>query len=262
MDLEVARAVAAVVFVSDLEEPELLPEDAHHLVGVLRLRVGCRVVAADGSGAYRLCVLGEGPDAQRHGRPSRAGSPPLLPAGPLLHEPRPRREIAVGFALGKGERPEWAVQKLTELGVDHILLVAAARSVVRPDREAMERRHERLRRVAREAATQCRRLRLPAISGPIPLERALSSAPPLVALAAPGAGPVDAAVSSIFVGPEGGFTADELELAPHVVGLPGYVLRTETAAVAAGVLLAACRPTPGAIENSPSETHLPRSVVS
>lgn len=88
---------------------------------------------------------------------------------------------------------------------------------------------------------QCRRLRLPVIAGPLSLAQAIDVAPGLVALAEPGAAPIDASVSSVFVGPEGGFVPDELGLAPLLVGLPGYVLRTETAAVVAGALLAAYR---------------------
>lgn len=106
---------------------------------------------------------------------------------------------------------------------------------------------------------QSRRLRLPAISGPIPLAEALISAPRVVAFAEPGAPSIGADVSSVFVGPEGGFTSEELVLAPHLVGLPGYVLRTETAAVAAGVLLAASGLTPARPrKNSPNETLPPR----
>lgn len=262
MDFDVARSASAVVFVADVDAPVLGPEDAHHLVDVLRLRAGSSVLAANGNGAYRDCTLTESEKTARDRPDSRAARASLLAAGPVLHEPSRGRTIAVGLALGKGERPEWAVQKLTELGIDQILFVDTARSVVRPDRQAMERRSERLRRVAREAAMQCRRLRLPEISGPVPLAQALALAPGTVALAEPGARPVDAAISSVIVGPEGGFTPEELALAPRVVGLPGYVLRTETAAVVAGVLLAASRLTPGAgMENSPNEAFSPLSVV-
>ena len=106
---------------------------------------------------------------------------------------------------------------------------------------------------------QSRRLWLPTICGPIPLAEALISAPPPVAFAEPGAPPVAGVVSSVFVGPEGGFTPEELALAPLLVGLPGYVLRTETAAVAAGVMLAASGLTPAfSRKNSPNEALPPR----
>jgi 16S rRNA (uracil1498-N3)-methyltransferase len=255
VDLEVARRFAAVVFVEDLDAPRLTSDDAHHLVDVLRLRAGSALIAADGAGAYRACTLTEVEKSSRGNRASRAVVAELRPHGPVLNAPRPDRAIAVGLALGKNERPEWAVQKLTELGVDQILLLEAARGVVRPDDDAMERRLARLRRVAREAAMQCRRLRLPVITGPTPLSEAVASAPRPVALAEPGAAPIDASVASVLVGPEGGFTPGELALAPRLVGLPGYVLRTETAAVVAGALLAAYGAPPGSgSRNSPTET--------
>ncbi len=219
----------------------LTPDDAHHLIDVLRLRAGSKVLAADGDGVYRSCTLSEVEKVSRGGRGSRAALARLRPDGAARRAGRRDRQIGVGLCLGKGERPEWAVQKLTELGVDEILLLDSARGVVRPDDQAMERRLARLRRVAREAAMQCRRLRLPVIAGPLSLAQAIDVAPGLVALAEPGAAPIDASVSSVFVGPEGGFVPDELGLAPLLVGLPGYVLRTETAAVVAGALLAAYR---------------------
>ncbi len=257
MTFDVARAAAAVVFVADIDAPELSPEDAHHLIEVLRLRAGESVVAASGDGAYRGCtveIAGKTPSYK-----SRGAVAQLVPVGEVLHEPPRGRDVAVGLALGKGVRPEWAVQKLTELGIDQILFLETSRGVVRPDHSTIEHRKERLRRVAREAAMQSRRLRLPAISGPIPLAEALISAPRVVAFAEPGAPSIGADVSSVFVGPEGGFTSEELVLAPHLVGLPGYVLRTETAAVAAGVLLAASGLTPARPrKNSPNETLPPR----
>jgi 16S rRNA (uracil1498-N3)-methyltransferase len=240
VELDDARDYDAVVFVADLEAPLLTPDDAHHLVDVLRLRAGSKVLAADGDGAYRACTLTE-IDRMARARLSRAARVRLRPEGETRHERRQDRDVGVGLCLGKGERPEWAVQKLTELGVDQILLLLSARGVVRPDKEAVERRLARLRRVAREAAMQCRRVRLPVIEGPMPLSQAIGSAPRPVAFAEPGAAPMDGSVSSVLVGPEGGFTPEELGLAPLVVGLPGYVLRTETAAVVAGALLAADR---------------------
>jgi 16S rRNA (uracil1498-N3)-methyltransferase len=262
VDFFVAPDAAAVVFVTDVDAPVLAPDDAHHLLNVLRLAVGASVLAAEGGGAYRVCELRLAGGKSRSDRAARAEKALLSPAGPVHQAPSPGRKVAVGLALGKGERPEWAVQKLTELGVDQIVLLETARGVVRPAGEAMERRRERLRRVAREAAMQSRRLRLPEISGPLPLAEALTSAPAPVALAEIGGRPLDASIASVFVGPEGGFTGKELEAAPHIVGLPGYVLRTETAAVAAGVLLAACRHIPGTgVENSPIETFSPLSVV-
>src|SRR5205085_7647176 len=93
-------------------------------------------------------------------RPFRFG-PPLEPVGPALHEPAPSPVITVAFALTKGERPEWVVQKLTEVGVDRIVPFVAGRSVVRWDEGKKASEVERWRRIAREAAMQSRRVWLP-----------------------------------------------------------------------------------------------------
>jgi 16S rRNA (uracil1498-N3)-methyltransferase len=158
-----------------------------------------------------------------------------------LTSPPPDPPLSVGFALHKGERPEWAVQKLTELGIDRIITFTTARTVIRLDDAGIARRGERLRRVARDAAAQCRRLRLPRIDDPLPYETLLAGEDSAIAVAEPGAPPLVAGTTCVLVGPEGGFTEDELTRAPTLVGLADTVLRTETAAVTAGVLLVALR---------------------
>ena len=89
----------------------------------------------------------------------------------------PSGESKTGFAPVKGDRPEWTVQKLTELGVDRIVPLRAARSVVRWDGERGAAAVERLRRVAREAAMQSRRCRLPEVTEmtSVPIERILKT---------------------------------------------------------------------------------------
>ncbi len=62
-----------------------------------------------------------------------------------------------------------------------------------------------------------------------------------LALAVPGGAPVSLSAPTVLVGPEGGWTDEELAAVPEHVGLGPYVLRAETAALAAGVLLAALR---------------------
>ncbi|MGH9306176.1 MAG: 16S rRNA (uracil(1498)-N(3))-methyltransferase, partial [Acidimicrobiales bacterium] len=114
----------AHVRVADLDRPELSAEDAHHLESVLRLGSGRLVSATDGVGRWRLCVF----------CPSRPPRPPRLdPDGPIMTEPAPSYPVTVAVALTKADKPEWAVQRLTEAGVDRILLFEAARSVVRWD---------------------------------------------------------------------------------------------------------------------------------
>ena len=150
---------------------------------------------------------------------------------------RPHPQVTVAFALVKGSRPEWAVQKLTELGVDRIVPLVAARSVVR--REEGSGHFARLRRVAREAAVQSRRLWLPVVDDVARFE--LVAAGPGAALAHPGGRPPSLDHPLLLVGPEGGWDDAELDLGLPRVGLGPQVLRTETAAVVAGTLLCALR---------------------
>ena len=194
-------------------------------------------MAADGEGGYVPCLLGISSGSS----PPRRGSAPvrLEPQGDVSSLDPPVRPIAVGFALHKGERPDWAVQKLTELGIDRLLLLISERTVVRPADGSQ--RSARLAKVARQAAAQSRRVRLPSIEGPFSYDEALEHAPVKVAVADPGAPPIATGTSSVLVGPEGGFTPGELERATSLVGLAETILRTETAAVAAGVLLSGLR---------------------
>jgi len=232
-------AASAMVFVEDPGAPVLTSGDAHHLLGVLRLRVGELVVASDGAGSWTPCRLAGSPSG-RGSRGIDVGSLLELDGRPVT-QPRLRPEITVAFAPTKGDRPEWVTQKLTELGVDRIVPIRSARSVVRWHGERGDRAVERLRRVAREAAAQCRRPWLPEITAVTPLDgiAALVGARPL--LARPGGGRPSLDHPVLAVGPEGGWDDDELARFGVGVGLGPTVLRAETAAVAAATVLCGIR---------------------
>lgn len=219
------RTSAAHVVVDDVEHPELEGDDHHHLGRVLRLRAGDAITLGDGRGSWR--------EARWTGttRPD--------PTSTTVRVERPAPLLTVAFAPTKADRPEWVVQKLTELGIDRVVPVLTARSVVRWDGDRAARQVERWRRISREAACQSRQLFLPLIE-PV-TELASLVAREAVRFAEPGAALPVADPSPVMVGPEGGFTAEELAWASDTVGLPGGVLRAETAALAAGVLLAADR---------------------
>jgi 16S rRNA (uracil1498-N3)-methyltransferase len=222
---QAARRAAAHVIVAELEAPELDDADRHHLGSVLRLRPDEVVSATDGRGGWRPCRVGAGGG--------------LVPEGDIVRTRRPQPPITVGFAPVKGDRPEWAVQKLTEVGVDRIVVLVAERSVVRWEGERGSRHLDRLRAVAHQAAMQSRQLWWPEVIG---LEAARTwAARPGVALAAPGGAPPHLDHPTVLVGPEGGWTVAEMEAASTTVDLGPGVLRTESAAVAAGVLLTALR---------------------
>ena len=149
--------------------------------------------------------------------------------------------MTVGFALTKVEWPEWVVQKLTAAGVDRLVRLLAARSVGRLGEQAVGGRVERWRRVAREAAMQSRRTTLPVIEEPVPVAESVAGLGAGVALAEPGGDPPSLERPAVLVGPEGGWSSEELALGPALVDLGPTVLRAETAAVAAAVLLGALR---------------------
>ena len=184
---------------------ELARDDGHHLQRVRRVRAGESITAADGYGRWRAFVVDT----------ASAGTVRLVATSAIVHEPSLAPRLAVAFALTKGTKPELAVQKLTELGVDRIVVVNAARSVARWDAVRAGAAMDRLQRVAREAGAQCRRARLPVVDGPVaPFE--LTEHPGLVVAdvagdAAPRTWPRPRRVEwLVAVGPEGGFDDSEL----------------------------------------------------
>jgi 16S rRNA (uracil1498-N3)-methyltransferase len=238
------READVLCFVEDLDAPMLTSDDAHHLCNVLRLQTGATIAVADGAGSFRLCALSAGPtrpggnEAPEHPTVAkrRVREVSLEPSGAITcfrNEP----PLTVAFALTKGDRPEWTVQKLTELGIDSIRPIITERTVVRLDDDAAKRRGDRFRRIAREAASQCRRPKLPDVADPVSFFELLSCHRGAVVLAEPGGPPIAPTATFVAVGPEGGWSPAELESGCSLVGLGQTVLRSETAAIAAGVLL-------------------------
>ena len=210
------RTSAAHVFVASLDDPQPESDDAHHVFRVLRLRDGEVVTVSDGRGGWRPTVVASGV---------------LLPSGDVVRDEAPPQGC-VAAAIPKGDRCEWMVQKLTELGVREIVLLHCDRGVVRWDGDRGVKQLARMRRVAREASMQSRRVWLPEVTGPVTF--ADVAARPGTVLAEPdGDAHVDPAC--IVIGPEGGFSAAELDLGLPQLRLARTVLRVETAAVVAAV---------------------------
>ncbi len=218
-------ASAAHVFVADLGAPVLGDDDRHHLLKVLRIRAGEPVTVSDGRGAWRACRMGAG------------GS--LEPDSEVVSTPAPPYDITVAFVPPKGDRPELIVQKLTEIGVDRIVVMRSDHGVVRWDDERAAKQLVRLRRIMTEAAMQSRRSRLPVLDGPKPFEEVATT--PFAVLAAPGGDPVTSAARTFLVGPEGGWSDAELRRPLSRVGLGETVLRAETAALVSCALAVSVR---------------------
>src|SRR4051812_8230368 len=198
-------AATAHVFAERLDDRITVDgDDGHHLQRARRVRVGEHVTVADGYGRWRAYAVAR----------SAGGAVELEAGTPVAHQPPLTPGLTVACALTKGQKPELAVQKLTELGVDRIMLVEAARSVVHWDDAKVAAAFTRLERVAREAATQSRRARIPVVDGLVATAE-LQRFSGLVVAAVDGVAASEISAPPdgewvVAVGPEGGFDADEL----------------------------------------------------
>lgn len=214
---------------------DLSEAEAHHLHTVLRLRNGARLHAADGVAASAPATLDGGQVCLL------ADAVEVAPDRPVL---------AVAQALGKGRKVDEVVRTSTELGADEITVVAASRSISRLDGPKAERALDRWRAVARAASEQSRRVVRPVVRGPATTMAATERAGSLL-IAHPGGTALPGVLGAVgatdrltlLVGPEGGWSDDELEdlvaAGGQVVGLGPTVLRTEHAAAAGLAVLGA-----------------------
>lgn len=230
MDRSALRSASAHLLVGpgelDADEPFEPPDDvAHHLGRVLRLRSGETVGMTDGAARWRLAtVIVDSPRSIR-----------LDPASPVRVETGRPSPITIASAIPKGDRLDWLVQKVAELGVDRLVLLDCERSVVRWDGERAARSLARLRRIAEEALRQSRGVQMLTIEGPVPATEVL----PVAAVAEPGGRPLRRDDTVVAVGPEGGWSDAELAVAADRLDLGPTVLRTETAAVTVAALCVA-----------------------
>lgn len=222
-------------------EPEVVLEgpEAHHLGRVLRAGPGTRVELFDGAGSWAQAeVVNVG---------KRDVELRLITA--VMRDPDPRWEVTLAVAPPKGERFRWLVEKATELGVDRIVPLRTQRTVVEPGVNKLDK----LRQVALEACKQSRRNRLPRIDDLVSLEDwlhqsgnafhrryygdqhggSLTAEPPFVERGT--------CAAMAMIGPEGGFTPQEMEKLDAIgvvpISLSSQVLRIETAAIAFAVVL-------------------------
>ena len=129
--------------------------------------------------------------------------------------------------MPKGTKMELILQKLTEIGVDEIVLVQAKRSVTKIDNKKEDKKIERWERIIYEAAKQSKRAKIPKLTGVLTFKEAIKDS--------------SANTIGIFVGPEGGFEEEEIEkiqeIDGKVVSLGPRILRTETASVVASSIV-------------------------
>ena len=231
---------------------ELPAAEAHHLVRVLRARVGDPVTLFDGRGAAWEASLS-------------AIEPRRAVAQVHVREevPAPAQALALTLALVKGKAFDEIVRQATQLGVSAIRPVVTARCEVKLAGDRASSKLDHWRAVAVEACKQSGNLRLPELLESLPLAEAVklpaalrlvaSLEPETVPLAqllreaAPEAGqaPASAGPWEIAIGPEGDFSPDEYALLRQSgyrpVALARHVLRAETAALYALSVMDAAR---------------------
>lgn len=208
---------------------------AHYLANVMRLSEGDTVRVFNGdAGEWRAIAM----------KISRKSI--TLETLVQTRPPAPEPDAWLCFALLKRQKTDMVVEKATELGVSVIQPIITART------NADHVNLGRLRAIAIEAAEQCERLHVPEIRSPMPVMKLMANWParPLFVaderrtspLLGPSCGP-----SAVMIGPEGGFTDQELEAIARTplitrVSLGCRILRAETAAIAGLALHLAALP--------------------
>ncbi|UNC93238.1 16S rRNA (uracil(1498)-N(3))-methyltransferase [Candidatus Contubernalis alkaliaceticus] len=214
-------------------------EPVKHISRVLRMRIKDPLIIADGQGNSYLCEINE------------IGREQVLASikEKLIKRKETFLDLVLCQALTKGEKMDFIIQKSTELGVKKIIPFTAERSVVRISVDKARDRVNRWQKIAKGAAEQSHRDRIPEVGAITSLESIL--------MENQDTGPVlflweqeekrglkevlkenpDIKKVLLLVGPEGGFTLQEAELALSQgavsVSLGPRILRTETAAAAA-----------------------------
>lgn len=220
-------------------------EDARHISRVMRGKPGDKVIASDGTGREAVVEISAlGPDEV---------TAEIVELLSQTNEPWIKVDIAQ--SLPKGDKMETVIQKCTEIGAVSVIPFLSERTIVQYDERKEEKRIARWAKIAKEAAEQAHRSMIPAIRQPLKWKALLSlfGGYDLVCICYeqehgnqlrdvlyPFAAGLDREASYkvlVVIGPEGGFTEQEVQEAEaagaHSVGLGKRILRTETAGMAA-----------------------------
>ena len=218
-------------------------DQAHQMRRVLRLRPGERVLALDGQGWQYDVLLEDVSNSRVTG----------LVAAQTAATGEPRVRLTLFQSLLQRDKFEWVLQKGTEIGVAEFVPMITRRSLVRDADDVGANKLERWRRIIKEAAEQSGRGVLPRLTAPIPFDAcvpetmihdrgliAWEQEPERTVRHVLG-GLRDVEAVALFIGPEGGFEAAEIEEAMSYGTLPvtlgRRILRTETAAVVGAALV-------------------------
>lgn len=220
-------------------------EEAHHIIRVLRLGHGDLVSISDGKSEESVGVISEVDT-----RSTKIKIRVLYKN--KFEETKPTITLLQG--LPKGEKFDWIIQKCTEIGVSRIVPIITQRTVVNIAPAKLEHRMMRWKKIAEEAAKQSMRMDIPEIVELLTFDEALKEIDRHHLSIIPWEQERDISLKkvlkdidqsitkvAVFIGPEGGFSPDEAEMArTHgavPVSLGPRILRTETAAIAACSIL-------------------------
>lgn len=211
------------------------PDDARKLTAVLRKRSGDRVQVVDSGGAAFAATL------EIEGREVAATLAEPLDRGSV----EPALRITIAQAVPKGHKMDLVVEKATELGAHAIVPVRSARVI---GHETSPAKVERWRRIAKSAAQQSGRVRVPEVTDVHDWDALLATFPRYDRVYVPWELAEPAPLRDVFdrelvgangvlvaIGPEGGFAAEEIDRArgagASAISLGRRILRTETAAL-------------------------------
>ena len=214
--------------------------EAHHIKNVLRLKPGDTIKLFDGTGFEYGAVIKEMSAAEVKVE-IRSRVRATLGSGV---------QIMVAQAFLKEKKMDELVRKLCELGVARWIPFFSRRAIARPDANRLAGRSRRWHRIAAEALKQCRRPNLPEIATALSFDEVLDFSKTCdlsIVFWENEAAPLRSSIESdekhpvkkilLMLGPEGGFTQQEVEMAKHsgfvVAGLGPRILRAETATLAA-----------------------------
>ena len=218
--------------------------EAHHIKNVLRLKPGDTIKLFDGTGFEYGAVIKEMSAAEVKVE-IRSRVRATLGSGV---------QIMVAQAFLKEKKMDELVRKLCELGVAKWIPFFSRRAIARPDANRLAGRSRRWHRIAAEALKQCRRPNLPEIATALSFDEVLDFSKTCdlsIVFWENEAAPLRSSIESdekhpvkkilLMLGPEGGFTQQEVEMAKHsgfiVAGLGPRILRAETATLAAVTLI-------------------------
>jgi 16S rRNA (uracil1498-N3)-methyltransferase len=214
----------------------LAPTQAHHLRDVLRLTVDSTVDLFDDAGSTATAVI------------IKIDAASVVVRVDQIDHHQSDQTVTLAVAVPKGERADWMVEKLSELGVWRFVPLTTDRGVVRP---GGINKLDRWKRLAIESAKQSRRPGIMKIEPLISMQEALALADTCwYCSTATGTTPIASTLKAhppppglwIFVGPEGGWSDGELKQFQQAnatpVGLTQTILRVETAAIAVVAVIA------------------------